>query len=663
MFNKILIANRGEIACRVIRTAKRMGVECVAVYSEADKSALHVEQADEAYYIGPPPVADSYLSISKIIEVAKKSGAQAVHPGYGFLSENPEFVTACDNAGLVFIGPPVDAIRAMGLKDAAKALMEKSGVPVVPGYHSDNQDPEFLKSQAALIGYPVLIKARAGGGGKGMRLVESKSEFDHALRSAQREAQSSFADNHVIIEKFVSSPRHIEVQIFADQHGHAVHLFERDCSMQRRHQKVIEEAPAPGMSDELRSAMGEAAVRAAQAVNYVGAGTVEFIVDSSQGLQSDGFYFMEMNTRLQVEHPVTEAITGLDLVEWQLRVAAGETLPNSQSELSINGHAIEARIYAEDTQNNFLPSTGKLDYLSLPDHSVRVDSGIREGDEITPFYDPMIAKMIAHDQSRDLALGKLLIGLSQTHVVGCATNVNFLSKLTSDQQFVAEQLDTGLIDRNFEMLTQAQPPSERVIAIAALSALGYLTEIRSSDPWQSLVGWRHFSAAKQYVNLACDQQELEIVLTAHADQLLELLINNQTVAARIESVDGCKVRLDFGDEIAKATVINQASSVKIFFNSTHYEFSLPNAGGQLDSTEQSGGVILAPMPGLITAVNVTEGALVTKGDVLIVMEAMKMEHSLRASLSGIVNKLNVAVLDQVKEGALLIALEEKANNG
>jgi 3-methylcrotonyl-CoA carboxylase alpha subunit len=425
MFKKILIANRGEIACRVMETARKLGVKTVAVYSDADANAKHVAMADEAYRIGPAPVSQSYLQIAKIIEVCKQSGAEAVHPGYGFLSENPDFVDALDAAGIAFIGPSADAIRAMGLKDAAKALMEKAGVPVVPGYHRETQDPGFLQIQAGKIGYPVLIKARAGGGGKGMRKVERPEDFVSSLKSAQREGEASFGDGQVLIEKYVAKPRHIEIQVFGDNHGNAVHLFERDCSLQRRHQKVIEEAPAPDMPEEMRQAMGEAAVKAAKAINYSGAGTIEFIVDVSEGLRADRFYFMEMNTRLQVEHPVTELITGQDLVEWQLRVASGEPLPKAQEELSINGWAFEARLYAEDAPKGFLPAIGTLEHLVLPETQARVDSGVRAGDEISPFYDPMIAKVIVHGPSRDAALGKLLASLEATEVAGCVTNAGF----------------------------------------------------------------------------------------------------------------------------------------------------------------------------------------------------------------------------------------------
>ncbi len=663
MFNKILIANRGEIACRVITTAKRMGIKCVAVYSEADKSALHVELADEAYCLGPAPVSKSYLRIDKIIEAVGKSGAEAVHPGYGFLSENPEFVQVCENVGRVFIGPPVDAIEAMGLKDAAKVLMEQSGVPVVPGYHGDNQAAEFLQDQADIIGYPVLIKARAGGGGKGMRLVQTAAEFNHALESAQREAQSSFGDAHVIIEKFVSSPRHIEVQVFADKQGNTVHLFERDCSMQRRHQKVIEEAPAPGMSEALRNTMGEAAVRAAKAVGYVGAGTVEFIVDSSAGLKPDGFYFMEMNTRLQVEHPVTEAITGLDLVEWQLRVAADEPLPRSQAELVINGHSFEARIYAEDAQNNFMPSIGRLDYLSLPFDQARVDSGIRQGDEITPFYDPMISKIIVHGDSRKAALARLQNALANAHIVGCKTNINFLDRLSKQSDFVSGQVNTGLIDQHFNMLTEPLSPDEQTIALAALSALGYFNEPISNDPWQTLIGWRHFSAARQYTRLQWGVEHRDITLMSHADGCLEIIFDDAVVLAKLLRSDDNRVTVDFDGQIVKSTIVKCESSVTVFKGLVHYQFELPDYATNSDAVQSTDKNLLAPMPGLVTSVNVTQGQHVEQGELLIVMEAMKMEHSLRASLTGVIEQLRVANNDQVQEGALLLTIGESQTDG
>ena len=500
----LLVANRGEIACRIIRTARRLGIRTVAVFSDADAHALHVEMADEAVRIGPPPVAESYLDASRILEAARRSGADAIHPGYGFLSENPDFVEAVEAAGLTFVGPSASAIRAMGLKDAAKRLMQEAGVPVVPGYHGDSQDPEVLAAEAERIGFPVLIKARAGGGGKGMRAVERAADFAEALAAARREGEAAFGDPHCLIEKLIGTPRHIEIQVFGDGHGNAVHLFERDCSLQRRHQKVIEEAPAPGMTEEMRAAMGAAAVAAAKAIGYAGAGTIEFIVDASDGLRPDRFWFMEMNTRLQVEHPVTEAITGLDLVELQLRVAAGDPLPFTQEDLVIDGHAVEARIYAEDPARGFLPATGRLTTLQMPRESagVRIDTGVREGDRITPHYDPMIAKLIVHGADRNAALRRLKAALAETRIAGCVTNVAFLERLAGHADFAAGTVDTGLIGRHIDDLTR--PPQRRpeARAIAALAALGRLQAAlarppEAADPFRDLEGFRAFGEARQ----------------------------------------------------------------------------------------------------------------------------------------------------------------------
>ncbi|MCA1998682.1 MAG: ATP-grasp domain-containing protein, partial [Hyphomicrobiales bacterium] len=466
MFSSVLIANRGEIALRVARTARRLGMRVIAVHSEADSAAPFVAFADEAYPIGPAPARESYLVAERILDVARRAGAECIHPGYGFLSENAEFAEACAAAGIVFIGPPPSAVRAMGLKDAAKALAEKAGVPVVPGYHGDIQDPAFLREKAYQIGYPVLIKAVAGGGGKGMRRVDKHADFEEALASCQREALNAFSDARVLVEKYITAPRHVEVQVFGDRHGQVLHLFERDCSMQRRHQKVIEEAPAPGMSAETRAAFGRAAVDAARAVGYYGAGTVEFIADGSKGLRPDGFYFMEMNTRLQVEHPVTEMITGLDLVEWQFRVAAGEPLPCRQDQLAIAGHAVEARLYAEEPERGFLPSTGHIHALRLPEgEGIRVDFGVAEGGEVTPYYDPMIAKIIAHGPSRDVALDRLHAALEDTLVAGPKTNLRFLAALIDQPDFRAGRLDTGFIDRNLAALgAEPQPLDPGAVA-------------------------------------------------------------------------------------------------------------------------------------------------------------------------------------------------------
>ena len=488
MITKILIANRGEIACRIIRTARKMGIATVAVYSEADAQALHVEMADEAVMIGPAQASESYLKIDAILSAAKRTGADAIHPGYGFLSENPGFVDQVEKAGLIFIGPSAKAIRAMGLKAAAKALMEKANVPVVPGYHGEAQELVVLAGKANEIGFPVLIKARAGGGGKGMRKVDRQEDFPAALSSARREAKASFGDYRVLVEKYVSTPRHIEIQVFGDKHGNVVHLFERDCSAQRRHQKVIEEAPAPDMPDDMREAMGAAAVQAAKAIDYAGAGTVEFIVDASDGLKADRFWFMEMNTRLQVEHPVTELITGLDLVEWQIRVAGGETLPLRQDQLSINGHAVEARIYAEDAEKSFLPAVGRLVHLQFPDGDIRVDAGVRAGDEITPFYDPMIAKVIAHGKTRAEALGKLAGALGRTEIAGTVTNTAFLTKLCRDDDFAAGRLDTGLIDRNIASLTARALAPEAIVVLAVLAASGMVSSAAANAGSVAAIG-------------------------------------------------------------------------------------------------------------------------------------------------------------------------------
>lgn len=661
MFKKILIANRGEIAVRVARTAKSLGIKVVAVYSEADQNALHVAIADEAYLIGPAPVNESYLNTDAILAAAKKSGAQAIHPGYGFLSENPEFVEAVEAAGLVFIGPPASAIRAMGLKDAAKKLMENSGVPVVPGYHGENQDAEFLKAQADQMGYPVLIKARAGGGGKGMRRVDASKDFLSALEGAQREGQSSFGDPRVLIEKYIQSPRHIEVQVFADSHGNAVHLFERDCSLQRRHQKVIEEAPAPGMSEEMRAAMGEAAVKAAQAVGYEGAGTVEFIVDGSEGLRSDRFWFMEMNTRLQVEHPVTEAITGEDLVHWQLRVAAGAPLPKRQEELSINGHAFEARIYAEDAEAGFLPATGKLQELALPEIFARIDSGVRKGDVITPFYDPMIAKVIVHGETRGEALSKLSQALEKSRAVGATTNISFLHTLANHAGFARGEMDTLLIDRELESLTQAPTPTPEVFAIAAAIDLG-LAHDRGygATPWETLAGWRQWSSARQFAHLRYRDSLKEVAIATHQDGTLSAAIDDMTLSFKILRLEGHEIRISMDGAQRVCHFAKTAHSLTLFIEGQSWQFDLPDHLSDEDERVDAGSAIISPVPGQVRAVQCTAGQKVAQGDVLVVTEAMKMEHSLKAPRDGVVLEVMVAKGDQVEDGALLITLEEEA---
>lgn len=641
MFKKILIANRGEIACRVIDTARSLGVRTVAVYSDADADARHVTMADEAVYIGGPAPKDSYLRGDVIIAAALACKAEAVHPGYGFLSENPDFVDALDAAGLVFIGPSADAIRAMGLKDAAKALMVKAGVPVVPGYHGASQDE--LAERAAEVGYPVLIKAVAGGGGKGMRRVDRPEDFADALESAQGEASTAFGNTNVLIEKYVNTPRHIEVQVFGDG-TRAVHLFERDCSLQRRHQKVIEEAPAPGMTDEMRAAMGEAAVRAAEAIGYKGAGTVEFIVDASDGLRADRFYFMEMNTRLQVEHPVTEAITGVDLVEWQLRVASGEALPLGQDDLVINGHAFEARLYAEDVPKGFLPATGTLAHLKFPD-SVRVDTGVRTGDEISPWYDPMIAKLTVHGPTRDIALARLDQALSGTQVAGSVTNLAFLRALARHEGFGRGDVDTGLIDREVEALSKMPVPCTRCRAVAAVGSMG----LDGAD----VQGFSLWAPQVHSVSLARgeDVEVLKVSITGPGTATVwrEDGRHEVTFGEGWWAVDGTPVG---------AEVVRHAAGLSVFWGN-NYHFELPDPLDAVGDAEGAVGHIEAPMPGLVKAVFVEAGEAVKAGDRLAILEAMKMEHVLTAGRDGVVAQVLAVAGGQVEAGAVLVVLEDE----
>ena len=639
MFQKILIANRGEIACRVIDTARKLGVRTVAVYSEADRGARHVAMADEAVPIGGPAPRDSYLRGDAIIQAARETGAQAIHPGYGFLSENPDFVDAVTAAGLAFIGPSADAIRKMGLKDAAKALMAEAGVPVVPGYHGENQDAAHLADQADRIGYPVLIKAVAGGGGKGMRLVEHARDFPAALQSAQGEAATAFGNPAVLIEKYIQQPRHIEVQVFGDG-SRALHLFERDCSLQRRHQKVIEEAPAPGMTPEMRAAMGAAAARAAEAIGYAGAGTVEFIVDASQGLRPDGFWFMEMNTRLQVEHPVTELITGVDLVEWQLRVASGEPLPARQEDLTITGHAFEARLYAEDVSAGFLPATGTLAHLRFPDHA-RIETGVRPGDTISPWYDPMIAKIVTHGATRAIALRALESALVDTEVAGSVTNVDFLIALTRHEGFGKGEVDTGLIARDLQALVAAAEPDPRAKALAVLGLAGL------DDPmlrggitlWQPLrrtIAWEGGEAV------------LEVLGPGAARVTLEGSTHEIGYEGGRWWVDGSPRR---------SRIVNHAAGTSVFGGRSLTLAPLdPLARG---GEEAGGGMTLSPMPGLVKAIFVEPGQEVAAGEPLAILEAMKMEHTLTAARAGKVAEVLAAAGDQVEAGAALIRLEEE----
>ncbi|MCZ0962582.1 acetyl-CoA carboxylase biotin carboxylase subunit [Paracoccus benzoatiresistens] len=640
MFQKILIANRGEIACRVIDTARKLGVRTVAVFSDADRAARHVAMADEAVHIGGPAPRDSYLRGDAIIRAALDTGAQAIHPGYGFLSENPDFVDAVTAAGLVFIGPSADAIRAMGLKDAAKALMAKAGVPVVPGYHGEHQDPVYLEGQADQIGYPVLIKAVAGGGGKGMRLVERPQDFLAALQSAQGEAATAFGNPAVLIEKYIEQPRHIEVQVFGDGRN-AVHLFERDCSLQRRHQKVIEEAPAPGMTQEMREAMGRAAVRAAEAIGYSGAGTIEFIVDGSRGLRPDGFWFMEMNTRLQVEHPVTEAITGVDLVEWQLRVASGEPLPARQEDLSIRGHAFEARLYAEDVPAGFLPATGRLAHLHFPG-GARIETGVRQGDSISPWYDPMIAKVVTWGATRAIALRALEAALVDTEVAGSVTNLDFLIALTRHDGFRAGEVDTGLIGRDLDALVAASEPQPAARALAVIGLAGL------SDP-QVKGGMTLWQPLRRTIAWQGGQAVLEILGPGAA----RVTLDSQPHEVRWQGdrwwVDGslCRHRITAHD-----------SGVSVFGAGSLHLLPLDPLDRQSDSGAGAA-LTLSPMPGLVKSVHVSAGQTVKAGDRLAVLEAMKMEHSLTAARDGTVAEVLAQEGQQVEAGAPLIRLEEE----
>ena len=662
MFKKILIANRGEIACRVAATARRMAVKTVAVYSDADANAKHVSACDEAVHIGGSSPKESYLRWERIIEAAKATGAQAVHPGYGFLSENEEFAQACAEAGLVFIGPPPTAIKAMGLKAESKQLMEKAGVPLVPGYHAANQDSALLKKEAGRIGYPVLIKASAGGGGKGMRAVEKAEEFDAALASCKREAINSFGDDAVLIEKYVQRPRHIEIQVFGDTLGNYVYLFERDCSVQRRHQKVLEEAPAPGMTEAMRKQMGEAAVAAARAVNYVGAGTVEFIVEQRAGGEMN-FFFMEMNTRLQVEHPVTEAITGLDLVEWQLRVASGQPLPLKQDQLRIYGHAIEARICAESPDNNFLPSTGTLlayrkpQCVSFERGTVRVDDGVGEGDAISPFYDSMIAKLIVHGNTREEALARLDESLAQTHIVGLNTNVQFLRHVVRSRSFSEADLDTALIPREQAVLFNQDPLGLPLSAAAAIAqALLQEKALEGGDPFSRRDGWRSHGLNVRRFEFEFAGEHAKAELTYLHDGALSLSVGNVSgVLAFAPTPQG--IDLHFAGQRILASVYAFGESDHVFSARGAAQILnidlLAHAGEAAADT----GRLTAPMPGKVVSFSVKAGDKVSKGQALAVMEAMKMEHTIAAPADGTVAEVLYAPGDQVAEGAELLKLE------
>ena len=667
MFNKILIANRGEIACRVAATARRLGVKTVAVYSDADAHAKHVAACDEAVHIGASAPKDSYLRWDKIIAAAKATGAQAIHPGYGFLSENEAFAQACANAGLVFIGPPASAIKAMGLKAESKQLMERAGVPLVPGYHGADQDPARLQREADAIGYPVLIKASAGGGGKGMRVVGRGEDFSAALASCQREAGNSFGNAAVLIEKYVQRPRHIEIQVFGDSHGDYVYLFERDCSVQRRHQKVLEEAPAPGMTSALRKQMGEAAVAAARAVHYVGAGTVEFIVEQKADAGMS-FFFMEMNTRLQVEHPVTEAITGQDLVEWQLRVASGEPLPLRQDQLQIKGHAIEARICAENPDNNYLPATGNLQVVRLPPcveflrpdpqapSQIRVDSGVREGDTISPFYDSMLAKLIVHGDSREQAMERLDAALAQTHIVGLNTNVQFLRLVARSQSFVKAKLDTGLIEREAAVLFQ----QERValtLAAAADVAQTLLDEsaAQGADPFSKTDGWRSHSVFTRRFEFEFGGERAPASLTYLHDGSLQFNVG-EAAGTLVFAATPAGIDLQFAGERCLVNVYRKGEVASIHTAQGATQITAIDLLAHAGEGHAETGRLTAPMPGKMVSFAVKAGDAVKKGQALAVMDAMKMEHTIAAPADGVVAELLYAPGDQVVEGAELLRL-------
>ncbi len=663
MFKKILIANRGEIACRVAATAKRMGIQTVAVYSDADAGAKHVQACDEAVHVGGSAPKDSYLQWQRIIDAAQATGAQAIHPGYGFLSENEAFANACAQAGLVFIGPPASAILAMGLKAESKQLMEKAGVPLVPGYHGSNQDPAMLQAEADRIGYPVLIKASAGGGGKGMRAVDKSQDFMAALESCKREAINSFGSDAVLIEKYVQRPRHIEIQVFGDTQGNCVYLFERDCSVQRRHQKVLEEAPAPGMTPALRQQMGLAAVAAAKAVNYVGAGTVEFIVEQAAYDQPESmrFYFMEMNTRLQVEHPVTEAITGLDLVEWQLRVASGEPLPLQQDEIRMHGHAIEARICAENPDNNFLPATGTLAVYRKPKAvsfergEVRFDDGVREGDTISPFYDSMVAKLIVHGDTREQALARLDTALGQTQIVGLNTNVQFLRHVVRSDSFATAKLDTALIQREEAGLFKQDPVGVEAAAAAVVAhTLAAEQALAGADPFSARDGFQSHGTTQRHFTLVQDEQAVQAVLTYGREGLTLQVGAGEPLPLQFATrADGLLVQ---HAERLLSTVHWQGEVAHVFTPRGAVRMSLQDPLAHAGEVAEEGGRLTAPMPGKVVSFAVKVGDKVKAGQPLAVMEAMKMEHTLAAPHDGEVLELLYAPGDQLAEGAELLKL-------
>ena len=667
MINKLLIANRGEIACRVIKTANAQGIKTVAVYSDADKNALHVQMADEAVYLGPSPSKESYLRGELIIEKAKELGVDAIHPGYGFLSENAEFANLCAKNNIIFVGPPASAIEAMGSKSAAKHIMEKAGVPLVPGYHGDDQSEAVLKGAADEMGYPVLLKAAAGGGGKGMRQVWSEKEFSQALSAAKRESMASFGDDHMLVEKYLTRPRHVEIQVFCDTHGNGVYLFERDCSVQRRHQKIIEEAPAPNMSQSVREKMGEAAILAAKAINYVGAGTVEFLLD-----EDDSFYFMEMNTRLQVEHPVTEMITREDLVHWQLTIAEGKPLPKQQNELTLTGHAFEARIYAEDPNNEFLPSTGTLRLLRTPKENdvVRVDTGVVEGDEVSVFYDPMIAKLVVWGENREIALKRLISALGDYYIDGVSTNIDFLKRVATHPAFVAAELTTTFVEKHHDSLFSATSEDAasddtqvNIPVMALLSLLNRKVSRSDKTPsvWSTVGAWRANANHTEILTLLCNQEEVHVGVKHQrhgTEDAWELTVGDNSYDVKGKLVDsalhatinGYKSTFTYSDNDGVFTLFNK---------DTHAKFSLISASLGDDNDDNGDANFSAPMNGTIVAHLVEKGVLVKKGEPILVMEAMKMEHSIIAPHDGAVEEFFFNPGELVDGGATLLAFSTK----
>lgn len=680
MFKKILIANRGEIACRVIESAKRMGIQTVALYSDIDQNSKHVSLADEAYYVGPNPASESYLLGDKILEICKQSGAEAVHPGYGFLSENAGFSEACASNGIKFIGPPASAIVDMGSKSASKDIMIAAGVPVTPGYHGEAQDLETLKSEARKMGYPVMIKAVLGGGGKGMRIALTEDVFEENLDGARREAMKSFADDRVLIERFLVKPRHVELQVFADEHGNCVHLYERDCSVQRRHQKVLEEAPAPGMTKELRDRMGTAAVNAAKAVGYEGAGTVEFMLDDD----GESFYFMEMNTRLQVEHPVTEMVTGVDLVDWQLRIAAGHPLPMSQDEIPLTGHAIEARVYAENPENEFLPASGPVAFMDLPDHvsfkngDIRIDSGVREGDDVSIFYDPMISKLIVKGNDRDEALRLLDQALKNYRVVGLPTNIEFLRKTASHRAFREAELDTNFIEKNYdELLPVAQPTPDRVLVLAALARLLEEAESLSSNasPWGNVAGagarFTGEGGRVRTLNFTGNNgsEDLSVAVKyfpgSDGDEVkFSADVGGESdVVVRGRLVGKSKILAFFGKERVTATVNRHGDTFSVFCDQGDFKHVYNVDVAPLDLGDDSGAKgklnVLTPMPGTVIKVMVGKGDSVAKGEPMMILTAMKMEHIIRAQADGTIASVGYGEGDFVEDGKVLISFVDE----